>query len=424
MSRSFPGTALLGRDADGRRRPRSTLDDGDRFAAAVAEPRVGSRRLPGGARGLPAAARLAAGDAVLEPIALRTGELYQTTEVTADGALARFSPDGRYVTYESGAASQRITHVVGTAAPKAAIAELRGWGAAFTPDSTKLAYVKTPDSPEVRAAQAALDEAPPADRVQRLAALTQLLTTQGRVAVRDLASGSEVLLDTGTISKASLFAGAGGAVLFAGAAAAAGPVQLYAVSEGQPAAALTSDPTDKIPTAINSTGTALLFTTRAPGGGRGGRGGGTGAAAGAAPAPGRGGGAAPPSASGAVRRRREGDDGVRRVAVVLARWPHARLRQAQRRRELDHDRADRGCRGGNGRPQGPRARRRPGGGARRQPRRVPDDAARGLGAVHARATAPARRASRATRSTTSCRSSSPPIGWSAPSAKAATVDRS
>ena len=110
--------------------------------------------------------------------------------------------------------------------------------------------------------------------MQRLAALTQLLTTQGRVAVRDLASGSEVLLDTGTISKASLFAGAGGAVLFAGAAAAAGPVQLYAVSEGQPAAAPTSDPTDKIPTAINSTGTALL-TTRAPGGGRGGRGGGT-----------------------------------------------------------------------------------------------------------------------------------------------------
>ena len=239
------------------------------------------------------------GDSVLEPIALRTGELYQTIEVTADGALARFSPDGRYITYESGTASQRITHVVATAAPTVAIAALRGWGAAFTPDSTKLAYIKTPASPDVRAAQTALDEATAADRVQRLASLTQLLNAQGRVAVRDLASGSEVLLDTGTISKASLFAGAGGTVLFAGAAAAAGPVQLYAVSEGQPAAALTSDPTDKIPTAINSTGTALLFTTRAPGSGRGGRGG-TGAGAGAAAAAGRGGGAAPPSAFGVM----------------------------------------------------------------------------------------------------------------------------
>jgi hypothetical protein len=240
----------------------------------------------------------AQGDAVLEPIALRTGELYQTIEVTADGALARFSPDGRYITYESGATSQRITHLVSTAAPRSAIAELHGWGASFSPDSTKLAYIKSPDSPEVRAAQTALDEAPAADRVQRLAALTQLLNVQGRVAVRDLATGREALLDTGNVSKASLFAASGGTVLFAGAAAGAGPVQIHAVSETRPIAALTSDPTDKIPIAINSSGKALLFTPRAPGTGRGGRGGG--AAAGAGTGRATGGGAAAPTEFGVL----------------------------------------------------------------------------------------------------------------------------
>ena len=40
--------------------------------------------------------------AVLEPIALRTGELYATTELTRDGALPQFSPDGRYLHVRDG----------------------------------------------------------------------------------------------------------------------------------------------------------------------------------------------------------------------------------------------------------------------------------------------------------------------------------
>ncbi|HET7216532.1 MAG TPA: M28 family peptidase [Vicinamibacterales bacterium] len=220
-------------------------------------------------------------DAVVEAIALRTGELYQTTEITPDGALPRFSPDGRYITYESGAAAQRITHLVATADPGKPIAELRGWGASFSPDAATLAYIKTPDSPEVLAAQTALDEAPAADRVQKLAALTQLLNANGRVTVRDLATGRETSLDTANVSKASLLAATGGTVLFAGAADGAGPAQIHAGSGSRPAAALTSDQTDKIPIGVNSTGTALLFTARLPGAGRGGRGaGGTGTAAG------------------------------------------------------------------------------------------------------------------------------------------------
>src|SRR5262245_3007551 len=40
--------------------------------------------------------------AYFERIALITGELYHTYELTNDGAAPRVSPDGRYVGYESG----------------------------------------------------------------------------------------------------------------------------------------------------------------------------------------------------------------------------------------------------------------------------------------------------------------------------------
>src|SRR4051812_11458756 len=38
----------------------------------------------------------------IDAIALETGELYRTTELTTDGALPRFSPDGRALLYETG----------------------------------------------------------------------------------------------------------------------------------------------------------------------------------------------------------------------------------------------------------------------------------------------------------------------------------
>ena len=42
-----------------------------------------------------------------ESIALQTGELYRTIELTPDGAVPQFSPDGRYIAYETGALAQR-----------------------------------------------------------------------------------------------------------------------------------------------------------------------------------------------------------------------------------------------------------------------------------------------------------------------------
>jgi Peptidase family M28/Fibronectin type III domain/WD40-like Beta Propeller Repeat len=232
-------------------------------------------------------------DAVLEPIALRTGELFQTIEVTPDGALPQFSPDDRHFIYEKGVGVRRVTRLVATAEPTRVVTELQGWGAAFSPDGTKLAYVQgPPDTPEIAKAQAALENASmgtTAERNQRLAALGELVNPAARIVLRELATGREVTLETGTVSKASVFFGAGDTVIFAGSGERAAPQQIYYVSETRPVTPVTSDATDKIIGAVNSTGTALVFTTRAPGSGRGGRGAGGATAAGGGGRGGRGG---------------------------------------------------------------------------------------------------------------------------------------
>ena len=183
---------------------------------------------------------------VFESIALRTGELYQTTELTRDGALPQFSPDGRHVLYEAGPLASRAIRIATTADPTHPVFELRGAGASFSPDGARVAYWKATTPPA--AARATLFE---------------------------IATGRETALETGELTATSLAAGAGDTVLFSAAPSGTGPGQIHLVGATRPIAALTTDATDKVIGSINSTGTALLFTTRAPGR-RGGRGGGAG----------------------------------------------------------------------------------------------------------------------------------------------------
>jgi hypothetical protein len=207
---------------------------------------------------------------VLEPIALRTGELYQSTELTRDGAVPQFSPDGRHLLYETGPVASRITRVAAVADPARIVAELGGGGASFSPDSATVGYWKT-------AAASTTAQPPSAPGV-------------ATATLHEIASGRELSLDTGGLAAASLVVGAGNAVIFVAALGGTGPSQIHFVGAARPFAAMTTDQNDKIIGAINSTGTALLFTTRAPGAGRAGRGGG-GAGAG-----GRGRGAGGPAA--------------------------------------------------------------------------------------------------------------------------------
>lgn len=217
----------------------------------------------------------------IEAIALQTGELFHTTELTADGAAPRFSPDGQQVAYETGAPLARTIRIV--AADGTARTEFPGRGAAFSPDGSKLAYFKLTVTPELTAAQAALDTAAADERAARQATVTQLLAANTAIAVRDLASGRESILASEGLRAASLEVAADGSVWFAGTPSTGG-TQIYSAAEGRPAKAETTGAGDKTPIDMNASGTALLYAVRAAGapGGRGG-GGGRGGPGGGAP---------------------------------------------------------------------------------------------------------------------------------------------
>ena len=221
------------------------------------------------------------GPAALEPIALQTGELYKTIELTRDGDAPIFSPDSRRVAYETGSGITRKTRIipVGAAARLESPIELPGVGAAFSVDGLKVAYLRLPTGQNATAAQTALDSAAEADRLQRQNALNQVIAGETRVVVRELGTGRESAPETGLLRVTAVALGAE-SIVITGYSPEGGPAQIYDVAEGRAPVARTTDNTDKVIQSRNSTGTALVFTTRAAGGaGRGGRAGGAGGAA-------------------------------------------------------------------------------------------------------------------------------------------------
>jgi Tol biopolymer transport system component len=211
------------------------------------------------------------GDEALETIALQTGELYRTTELTMDGAEPSFSPDGRFIAYETGPAPARTTRLVASSDPLKPLAELPGSRGVFSPDSTRFAYLKHPATQEFQRAVSALnDENNPQPRAQRLAAVNTQLANDSQVVVRDLASGRESIIDVGSLRKTGL-AFTAQSVLLAGSQNDQ-PGQLYALREGAAPTALTTGAGDKTIGVLNRQGTAVTFTSRGGGGRGGGRG--------------------------------------------------------------------------------------------------------------------------------------------------------
>ncbi len=220
-------------------------------------------------------------DASLEAIALQTGELFHTTELTTNGAAPQFSPDGQRLLYETGPVLARTIRVLPATGATNPTTEFAGRDAVFSPDGSGIAYLKLPSSPELAAAQAALDAAAPTERAQRQAALNQLVASGSLIVVRDLETGRDTTLNADGLRKASPEMAADGSVLFAGTPAAGG-TQIYRAAAGQAASPVTTGAGDKIPLAMNATGTALLYAIRTGGAGRGGRGGGRGGPGGGA----------------------------------------------------------------------------------------------------------------------------------------------
>ncbi len=159
-------------------------------------------------------------DQYFEAIALQTGELFETEELTADGRNPRLSVDGRLISFETGPAKNTVTRILKTDTDHAVIADLPGTGAVFSPDGSKAAYFKTPPSAELDKAQEALDKAsePGAERTFLQQTLTRLQSKLSRIVVRDLTTQREVELNTDDLLKSTLaFGSDNGTVFFAGA---------------------------------------------------------------------------------------------------------------------------------------------------------------------------------------------------------------
>ena len=202
---------------------------------------------------------------LLEPIALQTGELYVTTELTDDGAAPQFSPDGRHIMYETGAGLERRTRLI-TAGDGALAGELRGFAASFTPDGASVAYLRIRREPAVVEADASWRQAPAAERALRLALLNDALAAASDLVLRDVARATEVTLDTTGLHASSPRAAAGGVVLFSARPdrSPAEPSQIYAAAAGRPPQRLTQDGDDKVIVDMAAGGAAALFTLSAP----------------------------------------------------------------------------------------------------------------------------------------------------------------
>jgi hypothetical protein len=205
-----------------------------------------------------------ASDDAADAIALQTGELFKTTELTTDGGSPRFSPDGRFFTYEVGRGVARRTRLVKTGAPLETIAEIGGYGAFFSPDSASLVYLKLDPTAEMRDLEASIETAETAERTKLTAQLSGLTESAARIIVRTLATGGERTVETGTLRKSAARLADSGVVVFSGSED-GGVHQIYVAPAGAAPALATSGNPAKVLQEINAGGTAVIFTHRAQG---------------------------------------------------------------------------------------------------------------------------------------------------------------
>jgi hypothetical protein len=203
------------------------------------------------------------GDTLHDAIALHTGELFQSAELTTDGRAPRFSPDGVFVAYETGLEVSRRTIVVRNAAPFARVAELPGVSATFSPGGGRVAYLKLTDSSELSAAAKAIDDAPLAG--QNRNALVQALNYQvmrnNTIVIRDLNTQQEREIPVPALLKTGLSYSADGRRLYflGGSEADDTRNDIYAVAEGQPASRVGDADGIKGTPIVDASGASLMY---------------------------------------------------------------------------------------------------------------------------------------------------------------------
>jgi Tol biopolymer transport system component len=204
------------------------------------------------------------GDAFFEPIALRTGELFKTHELTADGRAGRFSPDGKLLVYETGLEVSRGTRILRNDATRALVTELPGVSATFSADSTKVAYLKIPLNTDITAAADAIARAAltASNRTFLTQTLTWLIARDATIAIRDLTTQRETDLAVSGLMKTGLaFAPDGRTLYFLGGTEGDQTrTDIYAIHDGigPPAIVADADGLKSVPV-VAAPGAALTY---------------------------------------------------------------------------------------------------------------------------------------------------------------------
>ncbi len=204
------------------------------------------------------------GEQWLEPIALKTGELFRTREITADGSNPRFSPDGRFVAYQTGSGQARVTRAVDPAAGMRVAAEVRGYSLAFLPHGDRVVYLKIQAASELADAQAELEKA--GQTPARFAAQLRLNWLQFKHAdlvTRSLSTGQERVCPTDGLLKAAVVPSADGRILYLTGAreddSSRSDIYSVAVDCDHPVA-VTKEPGYKVGAAVDPKGAYLLYS--------------------------------------------------------------------------------------------------------------------------------------------------------------------
>ena len=144
------------------------------------------------------------GEQYLEPIAIQTGELYHSDELTTDARNQRLSTDGRLIVYETGALKTPTIRVVAATNTNKFLAEFPGTGAVLSPSGKRIAYLKLKPNEELDQAYATLDKAQGVARFAAQQTVNYLQAKHAIITLRDLATQQERELDTTGLLKTTL----------------------------------------------------------------------------------------------------------------------------------------------------------------------------------------------------------------------------
>jgi Tol biopolymer transport system component len=206
------------------------------------------------------------GEDLQDRIALLTGELFQVTELAADGSGVRWSPDGRHAAFESGMNQDVMTHIweiSGSGIRE--LATVRGSAMAFSPNGDRAAYLTVPETEGYLEARARIEEeSGGTDRASRMRLRTELARLESEhtvVTVRDLASGEEHRFQPSGLAVSSvLFSPDNGLYLVGGPADDASVSDIFRVGEDQGVTKITDGPGRKADPFFVAGGDMLVYS--------------------------------------------------------------------------------------------------------------------------------------------------------------------